>query len=121
MPCGLLKVVTGQKVLPVRCAGAYVPGGRFSHVSSAIMSVATAKASGVTTVIACSPPYGDTQMIHPATLYVRSMVVNHHDANANRTRTNTMAPASDRTNFPWSNLESRSVRGDIAQLARRPN
>eukprot|EP00040_Diaphanoeca_grandis_P030265 m.178494 g.178494 ORF g.178494 m.178494 type:complete len:482 (-) comp31942_c0_seq2:92-1537(-) len=65
-------VSTGQRVVPVECAGCYVPGGHFSHVSSAIMSVTTAKASGVNTVIACSPPYGDTQLIHPATLYALS-------------------------------------------------
>eukprot|EP00041_Stephanoeca_diplocostata_P033599 m.1115560 g.1115560 ORF g.1115560 m.1115560 type:complete len:438 (+) comp24370_c0_seq30:85-1398(+) len=62
-------VTTGQKVVPIQCAGCYVPGGRFSHVSSAIMSVATAKAAGVRTVIACSPPFSNTNMIHPATLY----------------------------------------------------
>lgn len=32
-------------------------------------SVATAKAAGVKTVIVCSPPLGNTGMIHPATLY----------------------------------------------------
>ena len=30
-------VTTGQKVVPIQCAGCYIPGGRFSHVSSAIM------------------------------------------------------------------------------------
>jgi histidinol dehydrogenase len=62
-------VRTGQRVVPVGCAGCYVPGGRFSHVSSAIMSVATAKAAGVATVVACSPPQAGTDRIHPATLY----------------------------------------------------
>jgi sulfopropanediol 3-dehydrogenase len=62
-------VRTGQRVVPVQCAGCYVPGGRFSHVSSAIMSVATAKAAGVQNVIACSPPFGTTNVMHPATLY----------------------------------------------------
>ena len=46
----------GQKQIPVATAGCYVPGGRYSHVASAIMSVATAKAAGVDHVIACSPP-----------------------------------------------------------------
>jgi sulfopropanediol 3-dehydrogenase len=62
-------VMTGQKIVPIECAGCYVPGGHFSHISSAIMTVATAKASGVETIVACSAPFADTQMIHPATLY----------------------------------------------------
>jgi sulfopropanediol 3-dehydrogenase len=48
-------------------AGCYVPGGRFAHACSAIMSVATAKAAGVKTVIACSPPRGES--IAPAVVY----------------------------------------------------
>ncbi len=57
----------GQKILPMEVAGCYVPGGRFAHACSAIMSVATAKAAGVKTVIACSPPRGDS--IAPAVVY----------------------------------------------------
>lgn len=57
----------GQKVIPMKVAGCYVPGGRFAHACSAIMSVATAKAAGVETVIACSPPRGDS--IAPAVAY----------------------------------------------------
>jgi sulfopropanediol 3-dehydrogenase len=45
----------GQRQIPVQTAGCYVPGGRYAHVASAIMSVATAKAAGVKHVIACSP------------------------------------------------------------------
>ncbi len=48
----------GQRIIPIDVAGCYVPGGRFAHVCSALMSVATAKAAGVPTVIACSPPRG---------------------------------------------------------------
>ncbi|MCP4024324.1 MAG: histidinol dehydrogenase [Desulfobacteraceae bacterium] len=54
----------GQKIIPMEVAGCYVPGGRFAHACSALMSVATAKAAGVETVIACSPPRGDS--IDPA-------------------------------------------------------
>ncbi len=50
----------GQRILPVDVAGCYVPGGRFAHACSAIMSVATAKAAGVPCVVACSPPRGDS-------------------------------------------------------------
>ena len=52
-------VLLGQRVIPVQCAGCYVPGGRFAHAASAIMSVATAKAAGVPFVVAASPPRGD--------------------------------------------------------------
>ncbi len=50
----------GQRQIPMQVAGCYIPGGRYSHVASAIMSVATAKAAGVDHVIACSPPKPDT-------------------------------------------------------------
>ncbi len=52
-------VVLGQRVLPVQCAACYVPGGRYAHTASAIMSVATARAAGVPFVVAASPPRGD--------------------------------------------------------------
>ena len=57
----------GQRIIPMDVAGCYVPGGRFAHACSALMSVATAKAAGVPTVIACSPPRGDS--IAPAVVY----------------------------------------------------
>ncbi|MBR7890116.1 histidinol dehydrogenase [Marinomonas sp. A79] len=57
----------GQRVLPVQCAGCYVPGGRYAHAASALMSVATAKAAGVPFIVACSPPRGDS--INPAVIY----------------------------------------------------
>jgi len=52
-------VILGQRILPVQCAGCYVPGGRYAHAASAIMSVATAKVAGVPFVVAASPPRGD--------------------------------------------------------------
>ena len=42
----------GQRIIPMKVAGCYIPGGRFAHACSALMSVATAKAAGVETVIA---------------------------------------------------------------------
>ncbi|MGR3485033.1 MAG: histidinol dehydrogenase [Paracoccaceae bacterium] len=48
--------VAGQRQIPVSAAGAYVPGGRYSHVASALMTVTTAKVAGVAHVSACSPP-----------------------------------------------------------------
>jgi sulfopropanediol 3-dehydrogenase len=58
----------GQKLVPVNTAGCYVPTGRYAHIASAYMSVATAKAAGVRTVIACSAPYKGAG-IHPHVLY----------------------------------------------------
>ncbi len=46
----------GQKLIPVNTAGCYIPGGRFAHIASAVMSVTTAKVAGVKNIIACSPP-----------------------------------------------------------------
>lgn len=58
----------GQKLVPCNVAGCYVPTGRYAHIASAYMSVATAKAAGVKTVIACSTPYKG-EGIHPYVLY----------------------------------------------------
>jgi sulfopropanediol 3-dehydrogenase len=49
-------VLLGQKNIPVRAAGAYVPGGRYPLVASAHMTVVTAKVAGVERVAACTPP-----------------------------------------------------------------
>ncbi|HEY8381524.1 MAG TPA: histidinol dehydrogenase [Microvirga sp.] len=62
----------GQKLVPVNTAGCYVPTGRYAHIASAYMSVATAKAAGVKTVIACSAPYKG-EGIHPHVLYAMTV------------------------------------------------
>ncbi|MEM7528306.1 MAG: histidinol dehydrogenase [Pseudomonadota bacterium] len=46
----------GQKAIPCDAAGCYAPGGRYSHVASAIMTVTTAKVAGCRHITACSPP-----------------------------------------------------------------
>lgn len=61
-------VIAGHRNIPVQTAGCYVPGGRYAHVASAIMSVTTAKVAGVDNVIACSPPRPGVG-INPAILY----------------------------------------------------
>lgn len=61
-------LTAGQRVIPVNVAGCYVPTGRYAHIASAYMSIATAKAAGVPTVIACSTPYRG-EGIHPHVLY----------------------------------------------------
>lgn len=52
-------LVTGVKYVPISRVGAYLPAGRFPLTASAFMTVGVAKASGVDTVIACSPPQPD--------------------------------------------------------------
>ena len=62
----------GQRLVPVKTAGCYVPGGRYSHVASAIMSVTTAKVAGVENVIACSVAQNG-QGVPPAILYTADL------------------------------------------------
>lgn len=52
-------LVTGAKYIPVSRVGAYLPAGRFPLTASAFMTVGVAKAAGVPTVIACTPPQPD--------------------------------------------------------------
>lgn len=46
----------GQKNIPIRSVGAYIPGGRYPLLASAHMTVLTAKVAGVPNVVACTPP-----------------------------------------------------------------
>ncbi len=61
-------LTAGQKVIPCQAAGCYVPGGRYSHVASAIMTVTTAKVAGVKHITVCSPPRMG-EGIAPAIIY----------------------------------------------------
>jgi sulfopropanediol 3-dehydrogenase len=61
-------VITGQKAIPVDAAGCYVPGGRYSHIASAIMTVTTAKVAGCDHITACSPPHPGVG-VAPAIIY----------------------------------------------------
>ncbi|MFU8770651.1 MAG: histidinol dehydrogenase, partial [Desulfotignum sp.] len=65
-------VIAGQRLVPVNVAGCYVPGGRFAHAASALMSIATARAAGVPFVVACSPSHHGGG-IHPSILYAMSV------------------------------------------------
>ena len=60
--------VVGQKAIPINTAGCYIPGGRYKHVVSAIMTVTTAKVAGCKNIIACSPPSPEVG-ISPAIIY----------------------------------------------------
>lgn len=61
-------VTAGQRVIPVNVAGCYAPAGRYAHIASAYMGVATARAAGVKTIVACSGPFRGGPM-HPYLLY----------------------------------------------------
>ncbi|HKL54701.1 MAG: histidinol dehydrogenase [Roseovarius sp.] len=51
-------LIAGQRQIPLSAAGCYVPGGRYTHIASALMSIATAREAGVPDITACSPPNG---------------------------------------------------------------
>ncbi len=68
----------GQKLIPMDTAGCYVPGGRYAHVASAIMSIATAKVAGVKNVVACSAPSMERGGVHPAILYTMDLAGADH-------------------------------------------
>jgi sulfopropanediol 3-dehydrogenase len=61
-------LVAGQRLIPVNVAGCYVPTGRYAHIASAYMAIATAKAAGVPFVVAASTPYRG-EGVHPEVLY----------------------------------------------------
>ena len=62
----------GQKLVPVNTAGCYIPGGRYAHIASAVMSVTTAKVAGVKNIIACSPPK-EKIGAHPSIIYTADL------------------------------------------------
>ena len=65
-------LIAGQRLIPVQTAGCYIPGGRYAHIASAVMSVTTAKVAGVKNVIACSPTRGAAG-VHPSILYAADL------------------------------------------------
>jgi sulfopropanediol 3-dehydrogenase len=65
-------LIAGQKAIPVRAAACYVPGGRYSHIASAIMTVTTAKVAGCQHITACSPPRPEVG-INPAIIYAANL------------------------------------------------
>lgn len=60
--------IAGQKSIPCEAVGCYVPGGRYAHIASAMMTVATAKIAGCHSISVCSPP-APGKGIHPAITY----------------------------------------------------
>jgi len=65
-------LIAGQRSIPVQAAGCYIPGGRYSHIASALMTVTTAKVAGVGHVAACSPPRPGVG-IAPAIVYTADL------------------------------------------------
>lgn len=65
-------LIAGQKAIPCQAAGCYAPGGRYSHVASALMTVTTAKVAGCGHIAACSPPRPEVG-INPAIIYTADL------------------------------------------------
>lgn len=65
-------LIAGQKAIPVNTAGCYVPGGRYSHIASAIMTVTTASVAGCKNITVCSPPRPN-EGIAPAIIYAAQL------------------------------------------------
>jgi histidinol dehydrogenase len=66
-------MVLGKKYTPVESAGIYIPGGRASYPSTALMGGLPAKIAGVKRLIACTPP-DDSGGINPLTLVACDIV-----------------------------------------------
>lgn len=60
-------IVTGQKVIPIDCAGLYVPGGTAAYPSTVLMNAIPAKIAGCRQVVMVTPPSADGS-INPAIL-----------------------------------------------------
>ncbi|WP_299357928.1 histidinol dehydrogenase [uncultured Paracoccus sp.] len=65
-------LILGQKAIPCEAAGCYAPGGRYSHVASALMTVTTAKVAGCGHISVCSPPRPGVGL-NPAIIYTADL------------------------------------------------
>lgn len=61
-------IYLNHRVIPVRAAMTYVPGGNYPLFSTALMLGIPAKVAGVPRVVACSPEMKGKGVIHPKTL-----------------------------------------------------
>ncbi len=61
-------IVLGHRHVPVQSVGAYVPGGRYPLIASALMTTIVAAEAGVERIVACAPPL-NADGIDPAMLY----------------------------------------------------
>jgi sulfopropanediol 3-dehydrogenase len=62
-------VTLGQKQIPVNAIGAYVPGGNYPLIASALMTIAVPKVAGVARVAGIAPPQKGTGAINPVQLW----------------------------------------------------
>lgn len=53
----------GHRIIPIKSAGCYIPGGNYPLPSTAVMTIVPARAAGVERVIACSPKIQDTTIV----------------------------------------------------------
>lgn len=65
-------LIAGQRAIPCQAAGCYAPGGRYSHIASALMTVTTAKVAGCGHITACSPPRPG-EGVAPAIIYTANL------------------------------------------------
>ena len=65
-------LIVGQRLIPIDIVGCYIPGGRYAHISSAIMGITPAKVAGVKTIITASPPK-DINGANPGIIYAANL------------------------------------------------
>ncbi len=56
------KIKLRQVTRPIRSVGCYVPGGRATYPSTALMTIVPAKVAGVPRIVLCSPPSKDGEI-----------------------------------------------------------
>lgn len=66
-------VHAGQRVCPIESIGCYLPGGRFSLVSTLLMTVVPAQEAGVSKIVVASPQPGPALLAAAKLLGVRSV------------------------------------------------
>jgi histidinol dehydrogenase len=66
-------VHAGQRVRPIQSVGCYVPGGRFSLVSTLLMTVIPAQVAGVRKIVVTSPQPGSALLAAAQRIGVRSV------------------------------------------------
>lgn len=62
-------VTLGQKQIPVKAVGSYIPGGRYPLMASSVMTIGVPKVAGVPRIVATAPVHKPSGGIHPAQLY----------------------------------------------------
>lgn len=62
-------LTAGQRTIPAQVVGCYVPAGRYAHIASALMTVATASVAGVETIVVASPATAERGGVHPAIVH----------------------------------------------------